>query len=231
MHACPRSDEAIAFSLRQMTAEEERTYQAHLDACLTCRLKLQEVADTLDLLPLAVPDAAPPPGLKAKVMAGVAAATSEKPARTRRWSLPVWAAAAVLAFAFGSYSLLRIQEMQQRLAGLEQAAPVERAVMLQGTDGAPAATGRVVLAREGSGTRLVLQAQGLPPLQSGEAYQLWLIRDGKRRSGGVFVVDATGTGGVATWLPDQAPFDALGITREPDALGQLPRGPKVMGSI
>ena len=231
MHACPLAHEAIPYTLRQLTAEEQRAYETHLASCLACRLKLQEVADTLDLLPLAAPDAAPPPDLKLRVLQRVAQAAKVTPARSRRWNLPVWAAAAVVALAVGSYSLMRIYGLQERLAGFEHSAPVERTVKMQGTDGAPSAMGRVVVAREGSGTRIALQAQGLPPLQAGEAYQLWLVKDGKRRSGGVFVVDATGTGGVASWLPDHAEFDALGITREPDALGQQPRGPKVMGSV
>lgn len=231
MHACPLADEAIAYCLQQMTADEARAYQAHLDTCLACRLKYQEVLETLDLLPLAVPQTAPPPDLKRRIMKQVAAEAKTTPARKGRWSLPVWAAAAVIALALGSYSLLQIQALQQRLEGFKQAAPVERTVQLQGTDKAPNASGRVVVAREGGGTRIALQAQGLPSLQAGEAYQLWLIKDGKRRSGGLFVVDATGAGGVATWLPDTAEFDGLGITREPDVLGQQPRGPKVMGSV
>ncbi|HYF94538.1 MAG TPA: anti-sigma factor [Symbiobacteriaceae bacterium] len=232
MHACPLAPEAIPYSLRQLTAEEERAYEAHLASCLACQLKVREVADTLNLLPLAVPDATPPPDLKAKVLRRVADAAKVAPARGRsRWSLPVWAAAAVVALAVASYSLMRMYGLQERLAGFEHSVQIERTVKMQGTEGAPNATGRVVVAREGSGTRIALQAQGLPPLQAGEAYQLWLIKDGKRKSGGVFVVDATGAGGVATWLPDQVEFDALGITREPDALGLQPRGPKLMGSV
>jgi len=231
MHTCPHADEAIAYSLRQMTADETRAYETHLASCLACRLKLEEVTATLDLLPLAVPDAAPPPTLKAKVMEQVAAEPKASRTAPRRWSLPVWAAAAVIALAFGTYSLVRIQVLQERLASMERAAPVERAVSLRGTESAPAATGRFVMAREGNMTRIAMEAEGLPPLQSGEAYQLWLIKDGQRRSGGVFVVDAIGCGGVAIWLPDAVEFDALGITREPDPLGLQPRGPKMMGSI
>lgn len=78
--------------------------------------------------------------------------------------------------------------------------------------------------------RITLEGQGLAPLAPGEVYQLWLIKDGKRTSGGIFVVDAAGKGGMSTRLPGEAPFDALGVTREPDAFGEQPRGPKVMGS-
>jgi hypothetical protein len=213
-----------------MTADEDRAYRAHVEVCLACRLKVQELTETLDLLPLAVAPVAPPPALKGRIMQAVAQDAKAAPARVRRWVVPVWAAAAVVALAVGSYSLVRIQTLQDRLTGFEQAASLERTVSMQGTDGAPGASGRLVLAREGSGTRIALQTEGLPPLKPGEAYQLWLIKDGKRRSGGVFVVDGLGCGGVATWFPEAVEFDALGITREPDPLGQQPRGPKMMGN-
>lgn len=230
MHACPLVDEASAFSLRLMTADEERSYRAHLEVCLACQLKVQEVAEVLDLLPMAVAPAAPPPALKGRVLQAVAQEAKAAPARSRRWVAPVWAAAAVVALAVGTYSLVRIQTLQDRLMGFEQAASLERTVSMRGTDGAPGASGRLVYAREGSGTRIALQVEGLPPLQPGEAYQLWLIKDGKRQSGGVFVVDGLGCGGVARWFPERVEFEALGITKEPDPLGQQPRGPKVMGN-
>lgn len=230
MHACPLAEEATAYRLHLMTPDEDRAYRAHLEVCLACRLKVQEVSETLDLLPLTVTPLAPPPALRGKIMKAVAEEAKAAPGRARRWFVPVWAAAAVVALAVGTYSLVRIQTLQDRLMGFEQAASLERTISMRGTDGAPGATGRLVYAREGSGTRIALQVEGLPPLQPGEAYQLWLIKDGKRQSGGVFVVDGLGCGGVARWFPENVDFDALGITKEPDSLGVQPRGPKVMGN-
>ncbi|HYG57992.1 MAG TPA: anti-sigma factor [Symbiobacteriaceae bacterium] len=232
MAACPRVDEAILYSLRQMPSGEEQAFAAHLDTCLACRLKLQEIQETLDILPLTVGTVEPPPGLRDQVLARVAAEAAAGAQQKRRRLPPVWAAAAVLALGLGIYSLVGLQGLQERLAGFQQAVPhVERSVGMLGTENAPGAVARVLVAYESTGTRISLQAQGMPPLESGQAYQLWLIKDGQRRSGGVFVVDASGTGGVATWLPDRAEFDALGITREPDALGQQPRGIKMLSSI
>lgn len=225
-HACPLTDEAIAFSLRQMTADQEQRFREHIGACAACRLKLAEMDETLNLLPLSVTQVSPPPDLKRRVMARIAAS----PRRKRRFAVPVWAAAAVAALALGSYSLLRIQSLQDRLSGYEQAAPIERSYSMIGTREAPTATGRVLVAREGGGTRITLHASGLPPLASGQTYHLWLVKDGQRKCGGVFLVDAAGRGGLANWLPDAVEFDALGVTLEPDAQGIQPRGPKVMGS-
>jgi len=226
-------EEAIALCLRQMPPEEERIYRAHLAACVICRLKHDEIRDSLDLLPLAVPPVSAPPGLKARVVEAVqreASSTSNRRAARRRWLMPLSAAVAGIALAVGTYSLLQVSGLQQRFAGIQQAGSTQRSVALTGTEAAPVASGRVQVAAEGSGTRITLEAQGLPALNPGEAYQLWLINDGVRTNGGVFVVDASGKGGLATWLPDRVEFDALGITREPDALGLQPRGTKVMGS-
>lgn len=232
MSICPRVDDAILYSLQQLAGEEARAFAAHADECPACRLKLAELHETLDLLPLAAASVTPPPDLKGRVLNRLAAEMAADPARSRRWRLvPVWAAAALLALAMGASALVSVQGLRERLAGFQQAARLEQVVSLTGTADAPRASGRLTVAPETGGTRIALEAQGLPPLEPGEAYQLWLIKDGKRRSGGVFVVDGTGAGGVAAWLPGSVEFDALGITREPDPLGQQPRGPKVMGSI
>lgn len=236
MSHCPRVDEAILLHLRQLTPNEERAYEDHLKGCLACRLKSAEIADTLDLLPLAAPAVVPPPDLKGKVMARISAVDAATPARQagfrRRWLVPAGVAAAVLALVVGSYALVKIQTLQQQLAALQRpVSAVERDVAMVGTADAPGATGRLVAAREGGGTRITLQTKGLPALDPGEVYQVWLIRDGKSKSAGLFVVDGTGNGAMSTWLPEGVQFDTVGITCEPDAFGPEPRGDRMMHSV
>jgi hypothetical protein len=230
MYACPHTDEAISYSLRQMTRDEEQRYQAHIAACPPCRLKLCEVAETLELLPLAVPAVEPPPQLRAKLLERIKSEPRQTAAPKKRRHLPAWgAAAAAVALIAGSYGVLRVAVVP--IPGVQQAAATERTVSLVGTQNAQTASGKVLVVRERDNTtRISLHAEGLPPLSAGEAYQLWLVKDGKRSSGGVFVIDAHGQGGCATWLTTDSDFDTLGVTREPDALGLQPRGPKVMGS-
>ncbi|MFZ5816288.1 MAG: anti-sigma factor domain-containing protein [Bacillota bacterium] len=230
MQTCPRTDDAIACAFHQLSGAELASFQEHLAHCAACRLKLAEVEESVDLLAYAAPQVAPPPDLKQRVVRGVAAEAARRRPAWRRFAAPVAAAAAVLALALGTYSTVKLRSVQDRLAAYESMAPVQRSVALTGTEQAPAAAGRVVISREGDGTRVELQASGLPQLEPGQAYQLWLIKDGKRTSGGVFVIDATGKGGLVTWLPGSVEFDALGVTREPDAYGLQPRGTKVLGS-
>ncbi|MGE5590226.1 MAG: anti-sigma factor domain-containing protein [Bacillota bacterium] len=227
MSTCPFTDEAVAYALEQLTPREKAAFELHLDACSACRLKVREVADVSDLLPFSIQPVIPPPHLKERILEQVAVEQGlERKGRSRRWVLLGAAVAAVAIFLAGGYTLVGFQGW----GGSRHATPQERAVVLVGTETAPAASGRVVLHQEGDATVITLQAQSLPGLQPGEAYQLWLIKDGKRTSAGVFVVDGAGDGGLATWISGVPEFDALGITREPDAYGSQPRGPKVLGS-
>lgn len=233
MSTCPRVDEAVAYALHQLTSAEAAAFQEHMAFCAPCRLKRSEITETLDLLPLAVETIQPPAHLKENVLRSIAAESvaPKRDSRQRRL-LSVWAvAASIFALGIGTYALVRTSSLQERLAGFQQAAPVEYSYSLAGVGDAPGAGGQVSVARAGSaGTRVTLQAHGLPPLKAGEVYQLWLVKNGKRTNGGVFVVDATGQGGLATWLPGNVEYDTVGVTREPDAFGTQPRGKKVMGS-
>ncbi len=62
----------------------------------------------------------------------------------------------------------------------------------------------------------VLYARSFPTTPPDKAYQLWLLRDGKRTSGGLFQVDANGEGLLVFAIAQ--PLDtlqAMGITTEP----------------
>ncbi len=62
----------------------------------------------------------------------------------------------------------------------------------------------------------MLYAESFPPLPPDKAYQLWLIRDGERISGGLFRVNEEGQGILVVEAPEPLDhFDAFGITPEP----------------
>ncbi|MBM2825988.1 MAG: putative transrane anti-sigma factor [Dehalococcoidia bacterium] len=85
---------------------------------------------------------------------------------------------------------------------------------LSPTGAAPQARGFMVASS--NGTSGFLFVHGLPPLSSPEAYQLWLIRDGEKSSGGVFSVDDEGYGVVTVTLPDLiSSYRAIGIIAGP----------------
>ncbi len=75
----------------------------------------------------------------------------------------------------------------------------------------------------------ILYAQSFPSLTADQVYQLWLTRDGVRRSGGLFTVDTDGTGVLI--FPIGEPLDALdsmGITPEPTGGSPGPTSPPVV---
>jgi anti-sigma-K factor RskA len=75
----------------------------------------------------------------------------------------------------------------------------------------------------------VLRAEGFPPLEEGEAYQLWLIRGDQRTSGGLFTVDEYGCG-TLIFHPTESleDFDGMGITPEPASGSPGPTAPPVV---
>lgn len=237
MSNCERLDEVITYALHQLTPAEAAEIRTHIAGCAACQLKLCEFQEMIGLLGLAASPATPPAGLRRAVLDRVAAEASSSPRSQgrrlalRRWGTPIWAAAVVAALAVGLYALMRVEGLQQRIAGFQQATRLEQAYAMVGVSKEmPGAAARVVVVREGAGTRVTIEGQGLRPLPPGQVYQLWLIKDGKRLSGGVFVVDGEGRGGGTAWLSGEVAFDALGVTQEPDAFGDKPRGPKVLGS-
>jgi anti-sigma-K factor RskA len=99
---------------------------------------------------------------------------------------------------------------------------------LTGADAAPNARGFIYL--DPSAESALLVAYRLPPLAPDRAYQLWLVSDGQRISGGVFKVDADGYG----WLKVRAPqtmaaYQRAGITVEPSGGSPGPTGARVLG--
>jgi anti-sigma-K factor RskA len=119
--------------------------------------------------------------------------------------------------------------MWQRLNHVETEYNSQPVVVdLTATKYAPNAGGVLVLrplAHEGT-----LIADGLPELPKDKQYQLWLIQDGKRTSGGVFSVQAEGYGVlVVKSSRPMADYQSFGITIEPYGGSPGPTGDKVLG--
>lgn len=93
------------------------------------------------------------------------------------------------------------------------------------------AYGVACLVRSGDSERLVVYVFGSPRTEGDERYQVWLQRDGERSSAGTFTVDVAGIGILTLPFDSGAsPFDAVGVTLEPGAGSEFPRGPQMFGS-
>lgn len=85
--------------------------------------------------------------------------------------------------------------------------------------------GRLFLSRDSQHALLVVD--DLPPLPAGQVYQLWLIRDGERDSGGIFTVDEQGYGVLLVEAPHPIRmYQAIGVTNEPPGGSPGPTGTK-----
>jgi len=91
------------------------------------------------------------------------------------------------------------------------------------------ATGVVYAAPERREALLI--ALGLPGLADGRRYQVWLFTaTGERLGGGLFDVDANGTGQILIAAPDAfAAYRAVGVSAEPAAGSAAPTSPLVLG--
>lgn len=79
----------------------------------------------------------------------------------------------------------------------------------------------------------LVYVEDFPQLELGKVYQLWLIKDEKRTSGGQFTVNEHGTGTLIVQLAQPLDeYDSLGITIEPEGGSEVPTSPPVVrGSV
>ncbi|APB34668.1 hypothetical protein GlitD10_2334 [Gloeomargarita lithophora Alchichica-D10] len=172
--------------------------------------------------------AAPPPGLKQKILATA-------PARPRSWLWGVAAAGVLSTCGLGAWGWLNGQQL--RLA--QQQLQVQREVVaalqnqdtqmatLTGTNTAKGATARVLT---GQGEVMVVFNQKLPTPPKDQVYVLWAItKDGQKLACGKFTPNESG---VIRWvnpqfMPNDPNVKTLAITQEPK-MTDAPTGPLVM---
>jgi anti-sigma-K factor RskA len=224
-----------AYALGCLDREEDLRVAEHLATCGMCRGELESYRSLVAELPFAIAESDPPPGLKEVILERAHKAKGIEPAapKTSWWQRLPWIGAApawsmvslVLILVLGASNLL----LWGRLSTLESRQQASlKTILLQGTESAPNATGLLVISLDGSHGTIVVDR--LPVLSESQQYQLWLIRDGKRTSGGVFSVDDKGYKGMYIKSPE--PLDSymsFGITVEPAGGSPGPTGEKVLG--
>lgn len=172
--------------------------------------------------------------------------TDNKP-QGKRWLTPTIAAAAavLLLVSGGLYQRVnhlngeadmlaaQVQELQSQLAAIDQpptGTQVNHVVALSPTIPDIVAQGLATIVIDDKGMHLIVQAENLPKLTKDEAFQVWLLKEGKPVNAGTFLTQE-GTGALYyTFAPDE--YDQIAITHEPDAKGLQPRGEIVLaGSL
>lgn len=224
-----------AYALSCLDSQDMHLVSAHLEVCQACADELYAYQKVVAQLPLGAPESSPPADLKAKILAklpGSGTAAQEKLSwwqtlNQRLGQLP-------LALNFASLALVIVLAasnlfLWQRVNTLSRSPESHFiTVALQGTSLNPNATALLVMDSHGHSGTLVVD--GLSDLEPSKTYQLWLIRDGQRSSGGTFQVDAEGYGSL--WVSSELPlttFNAFGVTIEPAGGSPGPTGERVLG--
>lgn len=116
------------------------------------------------------------------------------------------------------------ESIEQIVANLPQTNPSNViTVALRGTDVQPRARGQLIA--DPNEQSAVLVITGLPPLEAGKTYQVWLIDGGAPVSAGLLTVDEKGQGVLIVTSEDAiGSFQSLGISIEPEGGSPQPTG-------
>lgn len=222
-----------AYLLGALDEAEATNFERHLDECHLCRDEVERLRPAAEALPRSVTPVAPPPGLKAALMAEVEADLRERGAAAAR--------PGTRARVRG-----RLAAMGESVAGMRPtvawtAAAFVLAVGILAGYGAGALTsesGTRTLAATadernvpfGSGSLLVpedmkegaiLRVHGMPTLRGDSVYQVWVKRGDETISQSLFSVGEDGNGAAAV-SDDLDGADAVMVTREPAGGARAP---------
>ena len=242
---------------------DRKPVEDHLLACAPCAQLAREYQTIASSLAFGVSLIDPPPALKEQVLARAAALPQSAPPRTPspgRWQR-MWdgmnavmrprAAAVAVAGAVGIVALaVWVAVLQSEIASQRAATQALARTLEQQQQTLAWATGPAVLRYTMSGTEsaptawatmlyrptmeeAILVAGDMPLLPAGKVYQLWLVRDGQRTSGGTFTVDASGRGQALVHPPlPIKEYQSMGVTVEPTGGSPGPTGARVLrGSL
>jgi anti-sigma-K factor RskA len=196
------------YVMGELTAEEERELEHHLEGCPECQNELESIRRTHELLRKEAATV-PPPEVKGRVLVQ---ARSEPPARSGvRWRLLVSAAATLLVIA-----VLGVGLLWANLGDSSSGLPLTATAL------APGASGVVRGEPAGENIRIELEVQGLPELGEDEYYEMWYYAEeeedgGGRISCGAFRTAPEGKTIVNFTTPLNArEYPEIEVTREPD---------------
>ncbi len=230
------ADSTGAYLLDALPDDERSGFEVHLDRCTFCREEVDFLRVASDALPAAVPQMAPPPELRGRIMAVVEreaqllqAAKPETPAATqaaapRLERAPWWRRLSFAplkpALAIAAVALVLVGALGGALiAGDDGPVPVRT---VAGQAETPGTAVRLVV----SGDQGRLEADRLPRPPEGRVYQVWIKRVGREQpepTDALFVPAADGR--AATGVPGSLEgVEAILVTDEPAGGSPAPTG-------
>lgn len=250
----PRIEELLPFYVLDALTEEERAWvDSYLVQHPEARQQLRELERGATALVQGIQPVEPPPQVKEALMKRVhadaktrtAASAANEPSRRldlaallRGLSLAA-AALAIVWIVILNRQLAQLrsevaelnerlaaqsESLQQIITNLPQTNPSEViTVSLTGTEIQPQVQGQLIA--DPNEQSAVLVISGLPPLESGRTYQVWLIASQSPVSAGLLTVDETGQAVLIVAAQSEiGSFDALGISIEPEGGSEQPTG-------
>jgi anti-sigma-K factor RskA len=229
---------AGAYALDALDDAERERFERHLRRCRACQEEVRGFAATAAALGRAAA-AEPPPGLRERVLAGVAVTRQLPPVTSARgwrralawtgWTsagttrtfgmnlkittavaaVAVAAAVALAVITIGTNDSLDAERARGQAIAAVLAAPDARIVTGSTTAGGTATV--VASRREGA---VVFTSSGLRVLPSSEVYQVWFLGPGSARSAGL-VPPASGGTSAPVLASGLVTGDRVGVTVEP----------------
>lgn len=220
---CEEVEELIgAYALGALPTETLADIGEHLVSCE----KHAEAADLKAVaasLAFAAPEREPPPALKARLMAAVRGETAEAPpARERRFfgRLRRWRAQRALPYALAGSLAVAVAALVVTNTGDSE----NRQLATVTLAGANDARGVLHVLEDGV---VVVEADGLEPLDSEQTYQVWAITAGEPVSLGL-LGPAAGGEALGALRADLSGVDAVAVTAEPAGGSVGPTGDIVL---
>ncbi|RIU89069.1 anti-sigma factor [Oceanobacillus picturae] len=161
--------------------------------------------------------------------------------KKKSWYKPLIAATLTLSLVGNGMALIYLnQEEPDSAEPSEPSEPEQEEVTLdtlsqkhtlQPSEGV-SAQATALMIEQNNNINLVIQAEDLPPLSGEEAYQVWVLEDGKPYRAGTFVSSEDGSGAVSYVMDygEEYNFDTIAITKEPNANSQQPQGDILLSS-
>jgi len=241
------------YALDALTEEERNLVETYLAKHPEARAKVADMIRAASELPQSVSPVEPSRGTKDALMARVAVDASARarssiqrqPSRRvnrfesffRTLSL----ATAVLVIVWVVVLNIQVVRLRNQIASLNNALAAQSnslnqiiqnlpqnnpsgtiTVSLKGTNAQPQAQGQLIA--DPASQSAVLVVTGLPPLEPGKTYQVWLIADAPI-SAGLLTVDSNGQGVlIVTSTESIGSFKSLGISVEPQGGSPQPTG-------
>ncbi|HEX9475607.1 MAG TPA: anti-sigma factor [Candidatus Dormibacteraeota bacterium] len=236
-----------AWVLGAMDAGEAAAMRVHVEGCASCRQTAARLRGAAAALPLEVEEIAPPARLRERVFSAAAAARASTvptamarkkvvPA-SRRWKPPAgirFGVVPALAIAATVVLALLVGLFAGNLAGRNSVPPVSSQVVrftLVGHGPLAGAHGTVIdLTKDGVA---LVDFTGLPPLDKGKVYEVWLITPGGHPdAAAVFVPDSSGSKVVLVNLPLKG-YSQIAVTAEdaPDGSQAPTSQPQLFGTL